>query len=433
MAKRTRPTNGVNRRYSWRLYCTEHQDAILRAQGAMCAELWNALLDMCERRYQRAVQRHGSSISFHCAGCAHESEQAGKFKLCDAHKHPTEFNMGYWISEMLEQCPEWRKLSTWTPRRVATSVSMAWRMFFQRAKAGHGKSSGRPLYKSPRRHLAIPHRCVSGCQFTKSNRHEKSWWLRLKGVPGEIWARGEIPTTVNEWTDADVRYRDGHWEVSAAMAVTPRREAGSTPITVRFDLVDCFAMVNGHPETPQAFRDIERFESARKSMQTSFDLRWPRGRRCSDAEWQERCEAKAEISKLCARIARIRGNALHVWTKRIVGRASDLTIIMPPIKKMTTSPRGNAREWGAEVETVSELNRTALSYAPGMAAAMLQYKAKEAEIGCDLITDEDAPIAVGADLAAASKAVRRAKRTVRKEAERKQHERKQDELRNPIS
>src|SRR5947209_2848906 len=147
MAKRTRPVEGVRRRYSWRIYPTAGQIDILREQAGMCADLWNALLSMCERRYHAIGQREtkyfydkkgrlqqtftGKLLSFHCAACAKLSE-SGKLKPCEDHKLPSEFDMGYWITDMLAHCPEWRALSTWTPRRVATSMSAAWQAFFRR-------------------------------------------------------------------------------------------------------------------------------------------------------------------------------------------------------------------------------------------------------------------------------------------------------------
>lgn len=411
--KRTRPVVGVQRRYAWRMYPTAEQAAAFIAQARMCAELWNALLEMCERRMARSVQRHKRSVSFHCDECARLSS-TGKIVLCEAHKMPSEFDMGYWISETLAECPEWRTLSTWTPRRVATSLSAAFKAFFKRAKAGAGASSGYPRYKPTRHADAIPHRCVSGCAIRKSNRHPQSWTVRLKGVPGEIWARGRVPGDPHEWMDADVRFVAGRWEISVAMSLDERRitHGPTRPVTVRFNLLDGFAMVNNDPQTPEGLIHAMGLDDRRASMQAAFDMRWPRGKRLTDQEWQERCEELAEITRLAARVARVRRNALHVWSKRVVERASMLTIYKPPVRESTATPRGNAQEWGASVETVSALNRRALSYAPAMAAQMLEYKAKEIGIPVQVIEDAAPEIAVGEKLVAAGKAVRKAKRAI---------------------
>lgn len=420
MAKRTRPIEGVQRRYQWALYPTHEQHEILSTQCAMCADLWNALLDMCLTRYQRAIQRNGKSVSFHCARCADASAEAGKITMCEAHKLPSEYDMGYWITAMLAELPEWRSMSTWTPRRVAGSLAAAWQAFFRRAKEGKGHQSGHPLFKSRRLHLSIPHRCLSGCAVRKSNRHKKSYTVRLKGVPSEIWARGALPAPVNEWNDADVMFRDGKWSISVAVAIAPRRQSLGCElrsVTVKFNLLDGFCEVDGVIEVPQGFAQIEMMEERKQSMQSDFDVAWPHGKRWSDEQWAERCEAKAEIGYLSSRIARVRANTLHVWTKQLVERASDITIVKPAIKELTATPRGNEKNWGAQVEVVSAVNRRALSYAPAMAVAMIEYKAKEIGIRCTVIEDDDAPIAVGRDLVVAGKTQRRVKRQIKRELE----------------
>lgn len=412
MAKRVRPVIGVQRRYSWALYPTADQMASLSEQARMCASLWNALLEMCERRMGGGVQRRGRSVSFHCGECAGLSAN-GRIVLCEAHELPSEFAMGYWISDMLAQCPEWRALSTWTPRRVAGSLFSAFKAFFRRAKTGAGAASGYPRYKSARHADAIPHRCLSGCAIRKSDRHEQSWTVRLKGVPGEIWARGRVPDEPHEWMDADVRLaRHGRWEISAAVSLDERRQAKGPlrPMAIRFNLVDGFAMVNNEMQTPEGLIHAMDLDDRRASMQTEFDLRWPRGKRLTDEEWQERREDRIAIARISARAARVRANALHVWSKRIVERASMLTIYKLAVRASTATPRGNDREWGASVETVSALNRRALSYAPAMAAAMLEYKAKEIGIPVQIIEDTAPDIAIGEKLVAAGKVLRKAKR-----------------------
>jgi putative transposase len=423
MAKRERPVIGVQRRYAWRLYPTREQAEAMQEHVRMCASLWNALLEMCERRNSRAIQRHGQSVSFHCADCA-EASANGKIVLCEAHKLPTEFGMGYWVTDMLAECPEWRALSTWTPRRVAGSLAAAYQAFFRRAKAGAGAASGYPRFKSLRHADAIPHRCLSGCAVRKSDRHERSWTVKLKGIPGVIWARGRVPGDPHEWMDADVRLVAGRWEISVAMSLDERRSSAERleQTTVRFDLIDGFVSVNGVLHTPEDLIHAKDLDDRRARMQSEFDQRWPRGKRLSDEEWEERREDRAEISRLAARVARVRNNALHVWSKRIAERASALTIYKPAVKDVTATPRGDANEWGAAVKTVSALNRNALSYAPAMAAQMLEYKAREIGIPVQVIEDTAPVIAVGQDLSAVTKAVRKARRALRKETENVNHQ-----------
>jgi hypothetical protein len=141
-----------------------------------------------------------------------------------------------------------------------------------------------------------------------------------------------------------------------------------------------------------------------------------RDRRYRRGSWRWR-EAKRIIARRKAREARRRREALHVWTTRLVRNACDLTVVSPRIKQHTQSPRGNAAEWGANVETVSMLNRNTLSQAPASAVQMLTYKAAEASIRCDVIIDEAPLLAVGHDLVAAGKSHRRTKRAIKKELE----------------
>ena len=113
---------------------------------------------------------------------------------------------------------------------------------------------------------------------------------------------------------------------------------------------------------------------------------------------------------------RKRRNALHVWTTRLIERASDLTIIAPPVREVTKTPRGDEKSWGANVEVVSDLNRNTLSQAPGMAIQMLLYKAEEAGTRCDVVADTAPSIAVGSELVAVGRTLRRARRELRKVA-----------------
>ena len=115
-----------------------------------------------------------------------------------------------------------------------------------------------------------------------------------------------------------------------------------------------------------------------------------------------------------AAAARKRRNALHVWTTRLVASASAITVIAPPVKSMTATGRGDSDNWGAAVADVARLNRAALNFAPSTAIAMLQYKAAEAGIACDVQEDKAPSLAVGAALKTATKKIRSlAKRTKR--------------------
>lgn len=462
MAKRTRPIDGVQRRYMWRLYPDKHQAAQLHEQAAMCADLWNALLAMIETRYARALTRDGRHISFHCADCARLSgstvdplqcavklppqyvveqmvepvalsieraiEEHGRarassgprVRLCPAHKLPSEFDLGNWISEpghrapspeghLLRDCPEWRALSTWTPRRVATNLIGAFAAFFRRVKAGDPRP-GYPRYKSRLRDLAIPHRSVSGCRIWRGNaawhtyHHHNNWSVQLKGVDGPIRAYLHYDGDVTEWMDVDILCRNGRWEASAAVAVRPWRRGGNEAITVRFDLIDGLASVNGVMDTPQELLDAQLLQEQYDEQQSEHDRRWPRGRLLLADDARARQEDRDRLARLAAKIARKRKNALHVWSAAIIRRTSALTILRPPnLKENSESVRGRKRDYGAyAVDAATEINRVALGYAPAAAVAMLEYKAREAGVPCVVIDDAEAPFLERVNLIAAA-------------------------------
>jgi transposase len=396
----------------FKLYPTPDQDKILREQAAMCADLWNALLEMCETRFRHGVQGR----SFHCAACAALFDGC-KVKLCEAHKLPSEFDMGYWITDMLAQCPEWRALSTWTPRRVANSLSTAWQGFFRRLRTGGGDAPGYPRYKSRRRHFSIPHRAVSGCTLAKSPRHQKSWCVKLKGIPDTLWARGRFPGEVVKHTNVDIKFDGIDWCASVACVLDfsdPRHRGGSDSVDVKFDLIDGFATVNEQLETPDGLAAAARIEEYAQERRSEFDTKWPRGKRLTAAELVERQNDASDITRLRRKAARIRKNALHVWSSQTVGRAATLTVHDPAIKKHLKTPHGDRTNWGAATKEVSALNRAVTNYSAGAAVAMLTYKAEEAGIKFSKQDDPTPTIAIGAAMVGAGKTLRRITRKIHK-------------------
>lgn len=453
MAKRTREIEGVQRRYEWSLFPSAEQYAALQTQAEMCADLWNVLLNLCERlrdcriwinhddgpcvfgldesirqiRLSEIWQNYrlfGGRLRLEDMICRAAIIDKSDLASADGIKlkfgMPSEFDIGYWISEMRKASPEWGALSTWTPRRVATSLAAAWQAFFQRCRNGDG--GGYPRYKSRRHASTIPHRAVSGCSIRETG-NSRNWLIRMQGVPGEVRARGEhklIELPPLEWTDVDLRKQlkgihgsgarepllAGSWLVSAAMVVDSRRAPGQRPVSVTFDCLDGFAIVDNALETPSELIRAQHIERACDQRQGAFDLHYPRNGRLSDPEHEAMSQERREMQSERAYAARVRHNALHVWTARIVRRASALIITVPAISATTRTAKGNNRDWGAAVSDVGEVNRTARSYAPATAVAMLKYKAAEAGIPCGIRIDEAPKLALSAVLKTAAKAVR---------------------------
>lgn len=385
--------NSVMRRYTFKLYPTDEQSEIMHCQRMMIADLWNALLQRREDVYRRE------------------------------RRTLTRFDLEYEITALYRECPEWRALSTWSGRRVNVALDLAFQAFFRRLKQGDGAQSGYPRYKRRKDGDRIPHRCASGCKLLpapreRSNGSENSasarnrnWALTVKGVDGPIHARGKYPNVPIDCKDADIIWRHGEWTFSICVEMEPSRVVGKTPIVVEMDCIDGFVKVNGQTCTPPQFAALQAMQDHVDRLKSERDKRWPR-RMPMDAEWRD---ANDEISRLSAKMACIRGNALHVWSCRIVRDASDLTIIRAPVKDQVKSPRGDEKEWGANVKTVSLLNRNVLNFAPAMAQAMLEYKAKESGIRCDVVEREASDIAIGAKLVAAGKEIRKLRRALRRE------------------
>lgn len=420
-------TATYHRRYIFKLHPTAAQAAVLHEHRKMMADLWNALKQRREDVYSRE------------------------------HKSLTFFDLTNEITELRHQCPEWAAIPAITAHRVAKRLTDAYAAFFRRVKAGQSPGYPRWQRREQATTISLGTMGKTGWRIEQRSDNPVSWSLHYGGVSNVrdratwIHARGRIPTrrdsessnrtpnrlggntesssesrrvnlasntiNVTDWRNADIIWRDGNWWLSVCVEIESRREPGRFPVTVSFDLIDDFARVNGIAETPKELiyalaiqDDIDRLKSER-------DTRWPRGRKLSDDERTDLAEANLEISSLSAFVARKRRNAIHVWSAGIVARASDLTIIAPPVvRDVVKTPRGDEKRWGAAVETVSGLNRHVLSQAPATAIQLLRYKAEEAGIRCDVVSDDAPKIAVGGDLVTAGKELRRARRQIRRAA-----------------
>jgi putative transposase len=369
------------------------------AHCRMVSQLWNAMLQRQEDSYRRVL-----------------GGLEGK-------KHLTFFDLTGEITALRRECPEWAELSVCTAHRVADALTKAFDAFFRRAKKG--EAPGYPRYRSAKHANWLPHRLrvlrgrdyearasssASGCSLRAAverqggGKHRNSWWLTLKGVPGEIHCRGELKHISLATSDADIRCRDGVWWLSIAVETAPRRTRGVMPVTVRFDLVDGFAVVNNRPVSPPPLVDNDKIAALQQAMAKA-----PRGSDVYHA-------LRRRKARLEARAARCRREYLHEWTTDVVRHASALTVIRPApsIKEATQSGRGSERAPGANVKLKAEFNRRLLEQSPSMAIAMLAYKAAEA--GIDYQEAATTEAMVGNHAVTTAKALRRTRRTIRKEA-----------------
>ncbi|ORE90677.1 ORFB of an IS200/IS605 insertion sequence family IS1341 group [Stappia sp. 22II-S9-Z10] len=390
MGKRKTERAGLPRRYTFKLYPTAEQAAELERQAQMCGDLWNALLERQEETYRRWLQGR--------------SERA----------RLTFFDMTAEITALRHECPEWAELSVWTAHRVAGALDEAFKAFFRRAKAGAGASSGYPRFRPRRLQTWLPHRGKSGFAMHQMQRdgcaRQLDWLVSLKGFDAPIRAMGRFPSDplIERHLDVDLRFRDGRWWLSVATEMAARGSHGPRPTIVRLDLIDCLAHVNGHPvKAHDIGLHLDDLLAERAEVQREMAPL----KRGSD-DWRECAE---RLSRLSAKTARRRREALHVWTTSLVRQASRVSVIRPAsIKHDTASGRGDERSWGAAVETKAEMNRAVLAQAPGMVLQMLAYKAAEAGIE---YSETAAPtLAVGTDTVRTAKATRRARREARKAA-----------------
>jgi hypothetical protein len=164
--------------------------------------------------------------------------------------------------------------------------------------------------------------------------------------------------------------------------------------------------INVHGADPPGLRSDENKDQL-EAIQSACDRRF----RKFSYRWRRE---KQRLARKQAYLARQRKHGHHLWSTEIIRCASDLTVVAPTISEWTASPRGDERSWGANVKTVSHLNRHVLGQAPALAVAMLVYKTEEAGIRCDIVKDEKPNIAVGQKLVKAGKTLRRVRRALKR-------------------
>jgi hypothetical protein len=382
--------------------------------------------------------------------CAPSVHSEGKRSL-------TFFDMTNEITELRRECPEWQAVPAVTLHRVAKQLTLAFEAFYRRCASG--EAPGYPRWRARARNTSIPLGTgtrkdkktgkpvwKTGWRFLQSDDSPFSWSFYYGGADLKdrttwISARGKFPTPfapldpavlrssnniskriaraqrhrVEEFNNADIIFRDGKWWLSLCIDQSADRQPGVDKLTVRLDALDCFAIVNDVPNFPLGLDEAQELMEAADALKSERDKKWPRPPRRDAGDRGEYERAAEAVSRVSARAARIRSNALHVWTARIISRAQDITLIVPKsIREVTASARGDENDWGANVEDVAKLNRNTLNMAPAMARAMLEYKAAEAGIRCDVVVDQAPKVGVGADLVYAGKELRRAQRNIRK-------------------
>jgi hypothetical protein len=424
----------ISRRYEFGLYPTAEQKIALLDQAAMVRTLQNALNAICIARFLRKSKDAHAYTPYLLRPDVMDDPAATA--------HPKATEMSRWVTGLLEYDPRWRAMSTVTGHRIVQVVDRSWKAFFReiknKAANPEAKNTHVPRRKTVDRDGAwVPYVHLkrkgdigssgSGCKMT--HLAGRNWTLALKGIEGDLHCRGQLPGSRGEkremgsagssdlftqmecgrFIDADVKLVCGKWKLSICIYLHRERRAGCSPTKIKFDLIEGMVRVDGRLIVPDGIAAAQVLQDDADRMQSDMDLRWPK-RAPQDEDWRA---ANMEITRLKSKVARLRRNALHVWSTRVVRDASELTITAPKMRESTKSARGDVKSWGAAVKTVAKLNRNTLSYAPAMAQAMLKYKAEEAGIRCEVIEDRASEIAVGEKLVAAGKQLRKIKRAIK--------------------
>lgn len=381
------------RRYTFKLYPTMAQAEALDAQRRMAAELWNALLAQREQQMAHERIRKPMGERRYLTYLGNQSAE---------------------IKHLRAACPEWQVPACTMLHKVAENLDDAVKAYWRRRREGRRHfEAGWPRFKAIARAEGIPFRNMRNGGWKLTPAGGKNWRLFVKGVPNLLKLRGCFPVDPLRIRNMDLIWRDGAWWMSVCVDVPSRRDTGDAAVEVRFDLVDEFAAVwrdrQRVASAPVAFDTIRALAERRDELAREADTRFRKG------SYRHR-RAKRRIAAIQAKEKRVRADALHVWTAGIVRDAATLSVVAPPVREVTESPRGDERRHGAAVETVSKLNRNTLSQAPALAVAMLAYKAAEAGAEFVLFQDEKPVTAVGRDLVATTKAARRARRKVREAA-----------------
>lgn len=430
-------------RYEFGVYPRAEQAESLVEQCAMVRTLQNALLAICEQRYLRKLGSDTDLLAARLAKIDADARAALEREVAAAVAHvphllhpgaqddpeafalPRAAEMNRWVTDLRRHDPRWAALSTHTPRRVVATVERAWEAFFRNLKT-RPEVAGRPRRKR-QDDLWLPHIHIkragdigsagSGCEL--EHVAGRNWRLTLRGIDGPIHVRGQMPDgdlrlfslmQRGRFIDADVRLVAGKWKLSICAHVRRERRHGTMHLDVELGLIDGFARVNGRLETPEGILRAQAMQDEVDALKADRDQRWPH-RSPSDSVWRE---VNAAVTRLSSRLARVRRDALHVWTTRLVAEAASITVRVPQVREVTRSPRGDKKQWGANVATVSAINRHALSQAPGMVAQMLEYKSAEAGIECEIVRHNVAEIAIGSELVKAGRATRRLARQARR-------------------
>ena len=254
-------TEGVIRRYTFKLYPNKAQTEALDRIRRLHCRLYNAALQERIDSY-RAVDHARREVVCVRTWTTDEGEERGVYRprhlspaSGTAPKALTYFDQGKSIKTIRADDPEYEALSADSLAFTLKRLDLAYQAFFQRAKAGAGGQSGFPQYKRSDEYPGFTHRPSQGWKFD-IRPGARSGKTVFKGVPGAVKWRGEFPSFPYGIKTGDVMLRAGTWWLSVVADVPARMRADADHTgEVEFDLVDSFARVSradsGHAAGPK--------------------------------------------------------------------------------------------------------------------------------------------------------------------------------------
>ena len=251
-------------------------------------------------------------------------------------------------------------LSRWTVNRLDDAFAG----FLRRANANNGKV-GFPRFRAKARWRSFGFAEFSGIRLIKQA-------LIFKGIAGRLKLHMHRPLPAGASIRSCVFTKVGRsWSVNLHIAVanvhTVRREAG--------DLVG----IDWGVESLATLSTDESIENPRFGAQAATKIgRSKRKLARAKKGSRRRQKTKADLARLCRKLANRRKTRLHQVSASLARRFGGIAVEKLQIKNMTASAKGTVDHPGTNVRQKAALNREILDTSPSMLIAMLRYKAARA-------------------------------------------------------
>ena len=227
-------TQGVIRRYTFKLYPNQAQAKALDDMRRLHCALYNAAL---QERIDAYRLGNGARSWL-------EWQAYRPIKRLFLGKTLTHFDQCKSIKVIRAEDPAYEAISADSMGLTLKRLDLAYQAFFRRAKAGAGFQSGFPRYKRSDEYPGFTHRPGQGWRFDVRP-DKKSGKTTIKGIPGAVKWRGKFPMFPYGIKTGDVMLRAGVWWLSVVADMPARMRADADHSgEVEFDLVDNFARVS---------------------------------------------------------------------------------------------------------------------------------------------------------------------------------------------